>query len=267
MNLLDNFLKSSSFIPENGIFYQRGITRSNEFEKNYLTIREKEGRIYPDEIVRNLPDFPNLLPQREEWTARKITMMKLIGYLGKRNSSGPILELGCGNGWLAHHLAVSTDHEICGVDINERELLQGARLFNSCKDLIFVYGNIFTADIKTQAFGTIVLSSSIQYFPSVKLLINRLFELLQPSGEIHVVDSPLFRTKDGAREAKGRSDVYFTARGLPVMTESYFHHTLMDLKDFSHRILFNHRAPLTLLKRKILKMPQMVFPWVLIKQH
>ncbi len=267
MTLRDALLKTPSFTFERNIFFQKEMERSDEFEKTYSDLREKENRIYPDEIIQKLPSLPEALPQEHEWVVRGITMRNLIKYLSRKNHNGPILELGCGNGWLAHQLAISLHREICAIDINKSELLQGARLFKTSGNLIFVCGNIFRVDFKKRTFDTILLPSSVQYFPNLKQLINRLFEILKPSGEIHIVDSPFYRSATESKDAKKRSYNYFDSRGLREMTNHYFHHTLLDLKEFNPTVLFNPNSLIPLIKRKILKIPQAVFPWVLIKSN
>jgi 2-polyprenyl-3-methyl-5-hydroxy-6-metoxy-1,4-benzoquinol methylase len=112
------------------------------FEKNYIELRKKEKRVYSDDVVRNLPDYDEH-SQKKEWMIRKITMTKLISYFSEKDNKNLILELGCGNGWLSHQLAISLKADIVGLDINEVELLQGARLFGGCRNLSFHHEILF----------------------------------------------------------------------------------------------------------------------------
>ena len=112
------------------------------------------------------------------------------------------LELGCGNGWLAHNLATSLNAEVCAVDVNETELLQGARVFNGQKNLCFVYANIFSFIFNPKKFDTIILGSSIQYFHDLKNLFATLFDLMNPGGTIYIADSPFYTTQEKADAAK-----------------------------------------------------------------
>ncbi len=267
MALRNHLLTDPSFIFERNIFYQKGLGHSDSFEKKYIELRKSENRVYADEVVRNLPDFEGSYTLKKEWMIRKITLMELIRYLQKKDTQNLILELGCGNGWLSHQLARSIQADIFGLDINETELTQGARIFGDCQNLSFMYGDIFTIDIKKNAFDTVILAGSIQYFPDFTRLAHRLLDLLNPTGEIHIVDSPIYASSMDSKEAKKRSDHYFSSGGVPAMANHYFHHHANELKNFNHQILFKPNYLVSLFSSRILRRPQRSFPWILIKHH
>lgn len=264
MSLRDQLVQNPSLTLENNIFYQKEIKRPGAFEENYIQLREKESRMYTDEIVKELPQVPGSHPLNKEWRIRKISLEKLIYHLKGRGSCDFVLEIGCGNGWLSHNLAESLKAEVCAMDVNETEILQGARIFSLNQNLFFVYADIFTMNL-TQKFDTLILASSIQYFLDLKNLINRLLRFLTPEGEIHILDSPFYPSAATAQAAQKRSQDYFRSLGFPEMTNKYFHHTLQEMNDFNYKILFNPKSFISLINRKILKMSQPVFPWIVIK--
>jgi SAM-dependent methyltransferase len=266
MSLHDIPLGDAPFTLERNIIYQKELMHRGPFEKNYIELRKKEKRVYSDDVVRNLPDYDEH-SQKKEWMIRKITMTNLISYFSKKDNKNLILELGCGNGWLSHQLAISLKADIVGLDINETELLQGARLFGGCRNLTFIHGDIFTFDIKKKIFDVILLAGSIQYFPDLDQLIYRLLDLLTPSGEIHIVDSPIYSSSIESQEAKKRSYSYFKAHDAPAMTDHYFHHHLLELKGFNYRILFKPNYFVSMVKKMVLGTPQLIFPWIQIKHH
>jgi ubiquinone/menaquinone biosynthesis C-methylase UbiE len=263
MTLREKLSKSASFSFENNIFYHNELVRGLEFERNYLEVRQREGRIYPDEIVVKLPDVPADHILFEEWQCRSVAMKNLLRYLNNKKV-GSILELGCGNGWLAHHLATIATHEVIGVDINEHELLQGSRVFRNDKNLIFAYGNIFEMEITGLTFDVIILSGSTQYFPDLEKLLARLMQLLEPSGEIHIVDSPWYRSATEVQEAKNNSKDYFRAKGVTEMTNKYHHHSMSILNKYSYRMLHKPNMILEKIKAKIFRSPVSRFPWIVI---
>jgi ubiquinone/menaquinone biosynthesis C-methylase UbiE len=265
MALREHLLQNPSLIVQNNIFYQKEINRPGAFEKNYIRLREKESRVYTDEIVKELPQIPDWHPLRKEWSIRRISLEKLIWHLKRRGYCNSVLELGCGNGWLAHHLAASLKAEVCAMDVNAAELSQGSRIFASDQNLTFIYADIFTLNLGTLVFDTIILASSIQYFPDLKNLVNRLLGLLTPDGEIHIVDSPFYAAA-AVEAAKKRSYEYFHSLGFSEMTTQYFHHMLQEINKFNYQVLFNPNAFISLVKRKILRMPQPVFPWIVINR-
>lgn len=266
MTLRDHLLQNPSLTVENNIFYQKEISRPGAFEKNYLRLREKESRVYTDEIVKDLPQVPDCHPLRKEWSMRRISLEKLIWHLKRRGSCNSVLELGCGNGWLSHHLAASLKADVCAMDVNAAELSQGSRIFSYDQNLTFIYADIFTLNLRTLFFDTIILASSIQYFADLENLINRLLGLLTPDGEIHILDSPFYAAA-ATQAAQKRSYEYFHSLGFPEMTTQYFHHMLQEMNKFKYQVLFKPNAFISLVRRKILKIPQPVFPWIVINQH
>jgi len=192
---------------------------------------------------------------------------KLISYFEKKSGKLSILELGCGNGWLSHRLSTSLNAEILGIDVNEKELLQGAAIFKSHKKVSFMYADIYSVDLKNETFDVILLASSIQYFADLRKLVERLLELLRPDGEIHLVDSPIYNSSNDSQQAQKRSRDYFDSKGVPEMVNDYFHHSFAELKSFNHQILFNPNSLISLFKRKILKIPQSTFSWIMINHH
>ena len=120
-------------------------------------------------------------------------MQRLIHYVNQKKFK-TILEIGCGNGWLSNHLA-KTKAEVYALDMNEVELIQGARVYKGIENLNFLYADILNNPFQEKVFDLIVLASSIQYFPDVGRLIQSLQPLLTKHGEIHIFDSPIYQNK------------------------------------------------------------------------
>lgn len=266
MTLRNHLLENPSLVYENNIFYQKDFQRNNSFEETYLKLRLKENRVHPDDVVKVLPEFAADHPNKEEWKMRKSTLQKLVRFLSASGTTS-VLELGCGNGWLSYNLARSLNAQICAVDVNEAELLQGARVFSHQENLCFVYSNIFSSIFQSKKFDAIVLGSSVQYFQQLKDLLITLFNLTDSAGTIYIVDSPFYKTQTESDAAKNRSRKYFESIGFPEMASQYFHHTFEELKDFNYKILYNPRSLTSLFNRKILKMPFAVFPIICISKE
>jgi SAM-dependent methyltransferase len=131
MTLFKEVLQNSSGIKyDQGVFYDTEIATQNPFHDCYLSLRRTEGRVYTDEIVSQLPDFKstdNLIER--EWKIRAKSAKRLATYLLKKKPRS-VLEIGCGNGWLGNFLNRKLKTDYCGVDINQTELLQAAKLFS-----------------------------------------------------------------------------------------------------------------------------------------
>ena len=256
-------IKSPSFSFRDGLFYQSDFQKNNSFEKSYLNLRQKEGRVYNDNIVRMLPIFQGSAYLYSEWKIRKHSAHRLIKYLTKSNP-GRILEVGCGNGWLINYLHQEIPSEYCGIDINEPELLQAARLSGDTSSLCFVYGNILSGAFDNLQVDVIILASVIQYFPDLNTLIKKLLIILSPKGEIHIIDSPFYNENE-IEGAKKRSENYFSDSGIGIEEGYYHHHRLDSLKSFHYKIVYQPQNLQNKLKRLFKK--DSPFPWIIIRFH
>jgi ubiquinone/menaquinone biosynthesis C-methylase UbiE len=211
---------------------------ANDFEKLYLQLRQKEGRIYVDEEVARLPVIDPTHQHYKEWLLRKESSQKLISYLKRRKQPLDILEIGCGNGWLSHKLSAIPHSKVIGSDINFTEIQQAAKIFSKIPNLHFVYGQAESEVFEDGQFDVIIFAASIQYFSSLKEIIWKTLRLLKPDGELHIIDSP-FYTLSGFDAARQRSLFYYQSAGFPEMANWYFHHKLHDLKNYKYSILYD----------------------------
>lgn len=227
----------------------------------YLRLRQKEGRLYSDEVVARLPDFSRGHPLADEWRARSASASRLIRYLTHRPKPLRILDLGCGNGWLSNLLA-QNGHVITGADLNRLELRQAARVFSTNPNLSLVEVDTKFLPFKPQTFDLILLASVIQYFEDLAAMLRSLTPFLKPRGEIHLVDSPLY-ADDELEGAARRSRDYFSSLGFPEMAEHYFHHRFSALDEFNFKILYQ---PCTtwLRAKHLLGQVDSPFPWVVL---
>ena len=227
----------------------------------YLHVREKEGRLYSDEILRRLPSISDGHPLANEWRARSISASRLTRYLSRGSRSFTVLELGCGNGWFSNLLS-RAGHRIIGMDRNQHELTQAARVFGTNNKLTFINADIFSAPFLGETFDIILLASVIQYFEDLPVLLETLMCYLKPSGEIHIMDSPLYSDAeiDGAVQ---RSKDYYTSLGFPEMTDHYFHHRRSDLNKFEPKWAYEPSPRLT----RFFQRSDSPFPWIVIKKQ
>jgi len=231
-------------------------------ENTYINIRKKEGRIYSDDILMNLPDISKTHPLFSEWEVRKDSMLKLIKYFSdKKNLS--ILDVGCGNGWLSNAISLNTNNYVTALDVNKTELLQGARVFNNNKKLKFIYGNIFKDIFPHKSFDVIVFSSSVQYFNDFNNLIRRIFYFLKKDGEVHIIDSNFYSLAE-SNKAKERTINYYKYLGCPEMINYYYHHTGIQLREFNYKILNQKELYFAKIKKILGVKSKPLFPWVLI---
>ncbi|MEJ0103957.1 MAG: class I SAM-dependent methyltransferase [Bacteroidota bacterium] len=211
---------------------------ASDFESIYIRLRQKEGRIYNDGELAQLPGINRLHPLYKEWKIRKQSCERLIDYLNKKNETLSILEVGCGNGWLSARLAVNTKGNVTGIDINSQELKQAQDVFKHIPGLRFINGDIRDELLDNKKFNVIVFAASIQYFSSLTEIIDCALQHLVSMGEIHILDSHFYKTHE-IEEAKQRSLNHFRSVGYPDMAKLYYHHCMNDLEKYYYRILYN----------------------------
>jgi ubiquinone/menaquinone biosynthesis C-methylase UbiE len=250
-----------SSIPEDIIPGSPAHTQgeNGKFEDLYIALNDAEHRIYGDDEVMLLPEVEPGNRYKNEWKVRKASCNRMISYLRKKKRPLRILEVGCGNGWLSHQLAARLKESmVTGLDINLPELDQAARVFAFEENLRFIHGDLRINPLANEKFDIIIFAASLQYFRSLAQIISAAFGCLSEGGEIHVLDTH-FYSADGAREARMKAENYFRSAGFEEMKQFYFQHTVDDIKEFNHRILFN---PGTTINKWLKRGP---FFWVLIK--
>jgi ubiquinone/menaquinone biosynthesis C-methylase UbiE len=254
------FSQHPQFYLENNVFYQADLACDTVFEHQYIDLRKTEGRFYTDAIVKDLPVISAAHPLAHEWRIRKQSADRLIDYLKKKNIN-TVLEVGSGNGWLVNYLNRSFGIPCCGVDVNEAELIQAAKVFGEQNDLVFVYADILSPVLADLRVDCIVLASCLQYFEDAPGLLKKLQKLLTPAGEIHILDTPVYE-KDSVAAARERSSVYLNEQGVAGMQEFYFHHTWQIFQSFEYAVLYDPGSWRNRLKRKVLNASP--FPWIKI---
>jgi ubiquinone/menaquinone biosynthesis C-methylase UbiE len=219
-----------------------------DFSSQYFLLRKKEGRIYSDEEVSSLPEINKQHRYYNEWEIRKRSSIHLKKYLSDKKKPLRILEIGCGNGWLSAKLSEIPLSHITGIDINAEELSQARRVFNKIDNLDFFNCSLQDEAISDHQFDIIVFAASMQYFSSLKNIMNDSIRHLKPGGEVHILDTLFYEPKE-LNAARRRSKDYFSAIGFPEMAEHYFHHSLDELRSFNYRILYDPNSIINRFKK------------------
>ena len=220
----------------------------------YLRVREREGRIYSDDVLRQLPEVPAGHPLSAEWQARAASCRRLLGYFGSAQKPLTILEVGCGNGWLSNRLASVLRGVVVGVDRESPELRQATRVFADRDELAWVAADIFHGGFSKDSFDAVVIASAIQYFPEVPRLIQALLGILKKDGEIHILDSPFYAAEE-LSAARERSRSYYERLGFPEMAAYYHHHSAAVLKAYNAVWLY----------RPVPQLRDSPFPWIRLR--
>jgi len=150
-------------------------------------------RGFTDEEVAQLPSLSENHPQYKHWQLRKRSCQKLMRHFAFSKKALNILEVGCGNGWLSHHLASIPGYRVLGLDRDLQVLQQAARVFRRQSNLKFMCGDFYSGIIQGLTFDAIIFAASIQYFPSLETVLTAALLQLKEEGEIHILDTPLSR--------------------------------------------------------------------------
>ena len=234
------------------------------FEEQYIALRKKENRIYSIKQLEKLPEVSKTDPHFTEWKIRKASAGKFIQYLKRNNNFQNILELGCGNGWFSNYLAQHSNiQHITGLDINEFELKQADEVFDSPK-ISWLYADIFSADLSEIKYDLIIFNGSIQYFSDLKSVIQNIKKLLNPRGEIHIIDSPFYNSEKEKKKAHLRTEKYYSGLGFREMSKNYTPHLYSEANEIGMEIVFRPQLKKKLFEKLFNKI-QSPFPWLVLK--
>jgi len=214
-----------------GVHRQQLPDRSVGAARLYLEVRAREGRIYPDEVLRALPRTPPGHPLAAEWRWRARSVRRLADRLRSVHRPMTVLDVGCGNGWMSARLAELPGATVVGMDIVAPELEQAARVLGGAGGPRFVLGDFLGAPAP-EAFDIVVFAASVHYFPGLREALAHAMSLLRPGGEVHVLDSPFYDDESSVEAARERSMAYYASLGVPAYAANYHHHLLRELEQF-----------------------------------
>ncbi len=232
-------------------------TGTLNIDQSYFRLRKRKGNIYTDEEVAALPFIQTSHPHSKDWTPRKHSQKALLSYIKNKRTFASILEVGCGNGWLSSRIAKAIDADVTGLDINLHELEQAKRVFKKIPNLSFIHSSLEDDNLKNEKFDLILFAASIQYFPSLKQIIDIAVQHLTLQGEVHIMDSPFYQQHEIAL-----AKVHDKARRLNQTVDQQYYHTLTELENFQYKIL--HHPNSWKNKLSIKKNP---FYWIVIKNR
>lgn len=232
----------------------------NGFERLYNEIRGEEERILSLEQIQKLPYTAKGFRHHGEWNKRIRSTSRFENYITDKKTR-TLLDIGCGNGWLLYKLARKLQRAD-GIEINKLELEQATTLLAHFDNVELHYGDIFSMDPQP-VYDIILLNACIQYFDNIDKLIGTLRQFLSESGEVHILDSPIYKDKTSALEASTRTKDYYDRHTIPEMAKFYHHHCFEDFANYNYQILFDPRKITQRIKRKFVG--ESPFPWIKIQ--
>ena len=208
----------------------------------YLRVRAIEGRLYDDDIVRELPETDPGHPLHAEWRMRSASCARFVAYVREQGRDLSVLDCCCGNGWLTRRLAQCPNVSVVGLDWEGPELHQARRVCSGLRNIRWVAGDARALPFAPRSFEMVVIACAIQYVPNLGSFIETLVPLLAANGEIHILDSPLYEA-DQLAAARSRSDAYYGKLGVREMASHYHHHPVSSLTPFAPDFLYLPSKP------------------------
>lgn len=98
-----------------------------------------------------------------------------------------ILDVGCGNGWVAQHFSTKDVHLI-SMDISKNNPTRVMQQFPGHNHSGLV-ADVFHLPIKKNSIDCIIASEIIEHVPDPKLFIQKLLEVLKPGGQL-IISTP-----------------------------------------------------------------------------
>jgi ubiquinone/menaquinone biosynthesis C-methylase UbiE len=264
LTTLNSYFENHPLVTKraDGLYYQNNFSFEG-FEKQYIELRKKENRLHSDEETRQLPHVGADHPHHAEWVIRELSTQRLITHLKEQHFNN-LLEVGCGNGWLTNQLSKSLDADVCGIDVNNFELSQAVKLFSNDK-ITFFQTDIFSETLPANFFDAVVFASSIQYFPNIGKVLQKIFPLIHPSGEVHIIDTPFYSPQQIV-DAHIRTKKYFAQIGFPEMSNNYFHHSPDALSTYNFSYGHNPSSIYQRTIKALFRKLHSPFPWIIIKK-
>ena len=190
----------------------------------YLEARSREGRLLPDATVAALPELPRGHPLADEWRQRADSAARLVAYVRRRPRPMTIVDLGCGNGWLADRLATVDGSSVVGVDVNAVELEQARRVFGGRPGLALRR----SATSPTAPSWSTGPTSSSWPASSSTCPIRAPSSPPSPPGSGRAVRSTSSTARSTSRRRwprrRQRTERHYAGLGVPEMAARYFHH-------------------------------------------
>ncbi len=210
-------------LPEREAHYQ-------QFMREYQAVRQAEGRGSAD------PQYYQALPDRDlsgrfsqDWRIRARSFHAFVdGFLQPLEARSPrplkILDLGSGNGWLAHQLA-RRGHRVAAVDL-QTNVQDGLGAFiHYPVAYLPVQAEFDRLPFAEGQIDLAIFNSSLHYSTGYNATLAEALRLLVDSGNLVILDTPIYHDPSSGAQMLEERQALFTQRyGFPsnaLQSEGY----------------------------------------------
>ena len=175
----------------------------DRFRLDYAHQRASEGRAHRGAELASLP-YLRSGPLARQWQVRARTFEAFVAHVvrpmtHRRHRPLRILDLGAGNGWLCHRLAL--DHRCTAIDIREDDVdgLGAAAELSRLVPFECVVASFERLPVPDCSADLAVFNASLHYATELAPVLAEAARTLVPGGRIVILDSPFYANEaDGA---------------------------------------------------------------------
>ncbi len=163
------------------------------FLRQYRAVRDRDGsRGMSAEERRRLPDVAGDHPRAAEWRVRQESYRHFLdGVIAPFRRRLRVLDLGAGNGWLAHRLAL-LGHGVTAIDqlADDADGLGALQLYPA--SVVAVQASFDAPPFAAAQFDVVVFNGSLHYAADVAATLGTAWRMRARGGVVAVIDSPMF---------------------------------------------------------------------------
>jgi SAM-dependent methyltransferase len=191
------------------------------FLREYALIRHAEGRGSEDSDYYCALPFQDLTGRNAAmWAMRAATFRYFVKHLlapleRPQNPGLDILDLGAGNCWLSHRLALR-NHRPVAVDIfsDEQDGLRAARHYPARFPVL--ENDFDRLPLASGSFDVAIFNASFHYSTNYFDTLAEVRRCLRPSGLVVILDSPVYRTAEqGELMVAEKREAFVRRYGFP----------------------------------------------------
>jgi SAM-dependent methyltransferase len=185
-----------------------------QFIADYAKIRHAEGRGSSNpSYYRELPDRDLSGRNSDQWRIRARSFHDfertiLADAEQRAGRALDVLDLGAGNGWMSHHLALRR-HRVVALDIFCDDLDGLGALAHYPLRFPAVAADFDLLPLREAAFDLAIFNASFHYSSDYRRTLSEVRRCLRPSGRLVIMDSPVYRRSEHGEMMRAERQAYF----------------------------------------------------------
>ena len=196
------------------------------FADSYGPVWAKDGWGGSDrEYLRSLPYHDTTHRRVAEWKVKARSMDALLRFLDPQKWPR-VVDLGCGMGWLSHHLAVR-GHEVYAIDV----VLDGTVGLGAAGTYVRmgpaferVWAGLHRLPFLSSSVDVVVCNASLHYASDLGISLGEIARILRPGGLVAILNSPVHSRGSSTVRAQSDFRTHLRALGATDDVMSVYHH-------------------------------------------